>query len=37
MGKSDNIFVLNNLITHCLNNYDHLYCAFVDFTWPLIL
>ena len=32
MGTSDNIFVLNNLITHCLNNNDHLYCAFVDFT-----
>ena len=32
MGTSDNFFVLNNLITHCLNNNDHLYCAFVDFT-----
>ena len=32
MGTSDNIFVLNNLITHCLNNNNKLYCAFVDFT-----
>ena len=32
MGTSDNIFILNNLITHCLNNNDQLYCAFVDFT-----
>ena len=31
MGTSD-IFVLNNLITHCLNNNVPLYCAFVDFT-----
>ena len=32
MGTADNIFVLNNLITHCLNNNDMLYCAFIDFT-----
>ena len=32
MGTSDNIFVLNNLITHCLSNNDMLYCAFIDFT-----
>ena len=32
MGTSDNIFVLNNLITHCLNYNNKLYCAFVDFT-----
>ena len=32
MWTSDNIFILNNLITHCLNNNDQLYCAFVDFT-----
>lgn len=27
-----NIFVLNGLITHCLNNNERLYCCFVDFT-----
>ena len=32
MGTVDNIFILNNLITHCLNNNESLYCAFVDFT-----
>lgn len=32
MGTTDNIFILNNLITHCLNNNERLYCAFVDFT-----
>ena len=32
MGTTDNIFILNNLITHCLNNNQRLYCAFVNFT-----
>lgn len=32
MGTTDNIFILNNVITHCLNNNERLYCAFVDFT-----
>ena len=32
MGTSDNVFILNNLITHCINNNERLYCAFVDFT-----
>ena len=32
MGTTDNIFILNNLITHSLNNNQRLYCAFVDFT-----
>ena len=32
MSTVDNIFVLNGLITHCLNNNDYLYCCFVDFT-----
>ena len=32
MGTSDNIFVLNNSITHFINNNERLYCAFVDFT-----
>ena len=32
MGTLDNIFISNNLITHCINNNKRLYCAFVDFT-----
>ena len=32
MGTTDNSFILNNLITHSLNNNQRLYCAFVDFT-----
>ena len=32
MSTTDNIFILNNMITHCLNNDSQLYCAFVDFT-----
>ena len=32
MGTTDNIFILNNLIKHCINNNERLYCAFVDFT-----
>lgn len=32
MGTTDNIFILNNVITHCLNKNERLYCAFVDFT-----
>ena len=32
MRTSDNIFILNNLITYCINNNERLYCAFVDFT-----
>lgn len=32
MGTVDNIFVLNGLITHCLNENKHLYCCFVDFA-----
>ena len=32
MGTTDNIFILNNLITHCLNKNERLFCAFVDFT-----
>ena len=32
MGTTDNIFILNNLITHSLDNNQRLYCAFVDFT-----
>ncbi|MCG8033540.1 MAG: reverse transcriptase family protein, partial [Candidatus Thiodiazotropha taylori] len=32
MGTTDNIFILNNLITHCINSNERLYCAFVDFT-----
>ena len=30
MSTVDNIFVLNGLITHCLNN--NLYCCFVDYS-----
>ena len=32
MGTVDNIFVLNGLSTHCLNENRYLYCCFVDFT-----
>ena len=32
MGTTDYIFILNNLITHCLNKNERLFCAFVDFT-----
>ena len=32
LSTVDNIFVLNGLITNCLNNNDYLYCCFVDFT-----
>ena len=32
MGTIDNIFVLNGLITHCINSSEYLYCCFVDFT-----
>lgn len=32
MSTIDNIFVLNGLITHCINNNENLYCCFVDFT-----
>ncbi|MCG8046921.1 MAG: reverse transcriptase family protein [Candidatus Thiodiazotropha taylori] len=32
MGTVDNIFILNSLITHCLNHNERLYCAFIDFT-----
>ena len=32
MGTVKNIFILNSLINHCLNNNERLYCAFVDFT-----
>ena len=32
MSTVDNIFILNSLITHVLNQNKKLYCAFVDFT-----
>lgn len=32
MGTTDNIFILNSLITHVLNQNEKLYCVFVDFT-----
>ena len=32
MGTLDNIFIFNNLITHCIDNNERLCCAFVDFT-----
>ena len=32
MGTTDNIFILNSLITHSINQNERLYCAFVDFT-----
>ena len=28
----NNIFVLNGLLTHCINSNEYLYCCFVDFT-----
>ena len=31
MGTIDNIFVLHGLISHCLNNCEKLFAAFVDF------
>ena len=27
MGTVDNIFILNSLVTHCLNNNEYVYCA----------
>ena len=32
MSTVDSIFVLNGLITHCINNNEYLYCCFVYFT-----
>ena len=32
MSTVGNIFILNSLITHVLNQNKKLYCAFVDFT-----
>ena len=32
MSTVDNVFVLNGLITHSINNNEYLYCCFVDFT-----
>ena len=32
MSTTDNVFVLNSLITHVLNKKGKLYCAFFDFT-----
>ena len=32
MSTIDNIFILNGLITHCINSSGYLYCWFVDFT-----
>ena len=32
MSTVDNIYVLNGLISHCINNNEYLYCCFVDFT-----
>ena len=32
MATVDNIFILNSLITHMLNQNKQLFCAFVDFT-----
>ena len=32
MGTVDNIYILNGLITHVLNQNKKLYCAFIDFT-----
>ena len=31
MGTLDNIFVMHGIITHCLNNSEFLYSAFIDF------
>ena len=35
MSTIDNIFVLNGITTHCINNNEYLYCCFVDFTKAL--
>ena len=35
MGTTDNVFVLNGLINHFLNNKEYLYCAFIDFQKTL--
>ena len=32
MSTVDNIYVLNGLISHCINDNEYLYCCFVDFT-----
>ena len=32
MSTTDNVFILNSLISHVLNKNEKLYCAFVDFT-----
>ena len=32
MGTVDNVFVLQGIITHVLNQGKQLYCAFIDFT-----
>ena len=31
MGTTDNIFILHGLISHCINNNEKLFSAFVDF------
>jgi hypothetical protein len=31
MGTIDNVFILDGIISHCFNNGERLYCAFVDF------
>ena len=31
MGTTDNIFILHGLISHCINNNEKLFAAFVDF------
>ena len=31
MSTTDNVFILNSLISHVLNKNEKLYCAFVDF------
>ena len=36
MSTIDNIFVLNGLITHCINSSEYLYSCFVDFTKALV-
>ena len=37
MSTTDNVFILNSLISHVLNKNEKLYCAFVDFTKALTL
>ena len=32
MGTIDNIFVLNSLVNHFLNQGKQLFCVFIDFT-----